>query len=235
MRSLFSTDPWFWSYGFRATIDFAVWALETDGLRVPPFDQHADGNGELRSRGMTAETWVAWLRELVSVAGDDEAQRAFGRLVAQESRRTGSPVHLPPPPFMDPTAAWQGAAEVGELLAEWRRLPPEMARLPLEQWSGYPRVGNQRHEVEHGNMELRHDVMRRLWRDLKPYHRRMPRLRVHVVAYPARVQYVATPDAVVLGLNEPFAEPMTFRDAILAAAEAVAQSNEGPTPQPRDH
>jgi len=229
------TDPWFWSYGFESTIDFCVWALETDGLRVPPFDQHPDGNGELRSRGLTAAAWEEWFREVVRAVGDDEARRAFWRQVREEGQRTGGPVHLPSPPFMDPTASWQGAVEAGALLSEWWRLPPEMARLPMEQWSGYPRVGNQRREVEHGNMDVRHDVTGQLWRELKPYHRRMPRLRVHVVAYPTRVQYVAPPDAVVLGLSEPFTDPMAFREAVLGAAEAVAQANNGPEPQPQDH
>jgi hypothetical protein len=235
MRSLFSTDPWLWSYGFESTIDFCVWALETDGLRVPPFDQHPDGNGELRLRGLTAAAREAWFREVVRMVGDDEARRIFWTMVREKMRRRGGPVHLPSPPFMDPMAAWHGPAEVGALLAEWHRLPPEMAMLARERWSGYPRVGNQRHEVEHGTIEMRHDVTRQLWRELKPYHRCMPRLRVHVVAYPTRVQYVAPPDAVVLGLSEPFTDPMAFRQAVLGAAEAVAKANDGPEPQPQDH
>lgn len=44
-------------------IDFCVWVLEQDGLRVSPFDQHPDGDGSLRARGMTAETWLDWTKK----------------------------------------------------------------------------------------------------------------------------------------------------------------------------
>jgi len=44
-------------------IDFCVWVLEQDGLQVPPFDCHPDGDGSLRTRGMTAETWLDWTRK----------------------------------------------------------------------------------------------------------------------------------------------------------------------------
>ena len=51
-------DPLFFlSLGMGSAIDFCVWVLEKDGLRVAPFDQHPDGDGSLRSRGMTAEAW----------------------------------------------------------------------------------------------------------------------------------------------------------------------------------
>lgn len=44
-----------------AAIDFCIWALEKDGLRVPPFDQHPDGDRSLRSSGLSAEAWKFWL------------------------------------------------------------------------------------------------------------------------------------------------------------------------------
>lgn len=44
-------------------IDFCVWVLEQDGLRVPPFDKHPDGDGSLQARGMTAENWLDWTRK----------------------------------------------------------------------------------------------------------------------------------------------------------------------------
>lgn len=46
-----------WGYGvkFSGPIDFCIWVLETDGLRVPPFDQHPEGNKALRTRGLEAE------------------------------------------------------------------------------------------------------------------------------------------------------------------------------------
>jgi|UPI00036C5C14 Fe-S cluster biosynthesis and repair protein YggX len=55
-------DPLFFlSLGMGSAIYFCVWLLEQDGLRVPPFDQHPDGDGSLRSSGLTAETWRTWM------------------------------------------------------------------------------------------------------------------------------------------------------------------------------
>ena len=45
-----STDRWFWSEDVNVAVDFCVPALRHDGLRVPPFDRHPDGDGTLRSR-----------------------------------------------------------------------------------------------------------------------------------------------------------------------------------------
>lgn len=53
--------------GFESIPDFCVWVLERDGLQVPPFDQHPDGNGELRDLGMTGEQWQAWFHKFVSL------------------------------------------------------------------------------------------------------------------------------------------------------------------------
>lgn len=48
--------------GSSEQIDFALWVLLQDGLRVAPFDKHAGGNEVLQSLGMTAENWYSWLK-----------------------------------------------------------------------------------------------------------------------------------------------------------------------------
>jgi len=53
--------PFFLTLGMGSAIDFCVWVLEKDGLRVSPFDQHPDGDHSLRSRGLTAEAWQGWI------------------------------------------------------------------------------------------------------------------------------------------------------------------------------
>jgi hypothetical protein len=37
--------PWYCSYRFNMSVDFCIWVLESDGLRVLPFDQHPSGAG----------------------------------------------------------------------------------------------------------------------------------------------------------------------------------------------
>jgi hypothetical protein len=46
---------------FNRALDFCIWTLEVDGLHVPPFERHQGGNGTLRSRGLDADSWQAWL------------------------------------------------------------------------------------------------------------------------------------------------------------------------------
>jgi len=47
--------------GFNRDLDFCLWTLEVNGLHVSPFDRHQGGHGTLRSRGLDADTWEAWL------------------------------------------------------------------------------------------------------------------------------------------------------------------------------
>src|SRR5689334_20983567 len=60
MRLLHSRNSWHYRQGTNSTADFCLWVLEVDGLRVPPFDQHPDGDGSLRALGLTAENWQTW-------------------------------------------------------------------------------------------------------------------------------------------------------------------------------
>ncbi|MEK6721555.1 MAG: hypothetical protein AABZ33_12950 [Chloroflexota bacterium] len=55
-----SSDHWYWSMDIELPVDFCVRALRHDGLRVSPFDQHPDGDGSLREKGLDAASWRAW-------------------------------------------------------------------------------------------------------------------------------------------------------------------------------
>ncbi|MBE9100608.1 hypothetical protein [Vacuolonema iberomarrocanum] len=46
--------------GWAPLINFCVWALEQDGMQVPPFVHHRDGHRRLQNLGMTAEMWQSW-------------------------------------------------------------------------------------------------------------------------------------------------------------------------------
>jgi hypothetical protein len=66
MRLLYSRDDWSFAGGFREpSLDFCLWILQVDGLRVPPFDQHPDGDRSLRTLGLTAEDWQSWFRRVI--------------------------------------------------------------------------------------------------------------------------------------------------------------------------
>jgi RNA polymerase sigma factor (sigma-70 family) len=60
IRRAMESDEW---RSYRSGVDrqanFAVWILMQDGLRVPPFDRHPDGDGTLRALGIDEERWWA--------------------------------------------------------------------------------------------------------------------------------------------------------------------------------
>lgn len=57
-----------WSYDedFNLKIDFCIWVLKVDGLHVPPFDKHSEGNRVLTNLGLEAEAWHSWLLKVVA-------------------------------------------------------------------------------------------------------------------------------------------------------------------------
>ena len=59
-------DPWFWRFDLHVGVNFCVWALLADGLRVSPFDRHAGGDGALRAAGLTPEGWWTWLHAVLA-------------------------------------------------------------------------------------------------------------------------------------------------------------------------
>lgn len=59
--------PFQYRIKFSHFADFCVWVLEIDGLQVPPFCQHPDGNGALQARGLNANNWKSWLAWVVDL------------------------------------------------------------------------------------------------------------------------------------------------------------------------
>lgn len=53
------------SHGFNESIDFCVFVLEYDRLRVPPFVHHEQEVGSLQQQGLTPELWQVWFERVV--------------------------------------------------------------------------------------------------------------------------------------------------------------------------
>ena len=66
MDPLGTGPSWTYSSGFNAAIDFCIWILEIDGMHIPPFDLHSEGNGSLRAKGLDANNWQAWFTRVVT-------------------------------------------------------------------------------------------------------------------------------------------------------------------------
>jgi len=106
--------PFALTKGFNRQLNFCVWVLRKDGLRVAPFDAHLDGDHSLRALGLNAEQWMRWV----------------SRVAATQDRRL-----FPLPPIADPhhtedlvaqeladlEVAIQQASEHGYLCSECER------------------------------------------------------------------------------------------------------------------
>lgn len=82
-----SMEAWTWGEDAFPPIDFAVQALLRDGMAVPPFHSHADGDGILRAGGLTPEAWRAWVSALIDLNGSmgELATLIGGDMPAEES------------------------------------------------------------------------------------------------------------------------------------------------------
>lgn len=108
-------DPWQFQCGFNKMVDFCVWTLQIDGLRVPPFDAHKDSSRMLRASGVTAASWCAWASRVAALQpGGSASPRSVWHV----------------PPILDPSAAWLGASAAGVWLHDL--------------WSAYAAVVHQR-------------------------------------------------------------------------------------------
>ncbi len=195
MRCLMNTPGYTWhvSLGPDPDLDFCVWVLERDGLRVAPFDRHADGDGSLRAAGLAPEAWRAWLGR-VNAAGDE-----YKRLMAGDDW----------PPSPEPAALWDGAPAVGvrlaELATEYDNIFNDRKEASIHLW--WPDRPNQ-DEPDWGAVSL--------------FDTRLPPLRVAYVAYPGPAPMVIPPATVVLPAVGWQPAPGDLTAAVVAGATELA-------------
>ncbi len=199
-----SANEWAWHWGFNTCIDFCVWALEVDGLHVPPFDRHAEGNRVLRRVGLTAEAWRAWME---SIAGAQGAQAGY----RPSTRLPDSPI----PRAFHPPSMW-----IGE---------PAIAHALRDLWARYEAVLDGRKQCENlyvsganaGGAVAWHSLLA-VSRDITPYRESLPTLRVYFVAYPQLVAYPVPPTSTVLSLDQAVPDGAALHDRILRVARQLA-------------
>lgn len=125
MHLLGSRNSWSFSHGFNMMVDFCIWVLEVDGLQVPPFDQHPEGDGSLRAVGPDALQWQSWLIRVVNL--QYEQRQVHMKRVAEDpfntQKRDTTALFIPE--VHNPPAAWTGSAAIGQRLAElWEQYGP---------------------------------------------------------------------------------------------------------------
>lgn len=235
---------WFCSYGLDLNIDFCFWILEVDGLHVPPFTHHAEGNGALRALGMDATSWLTWTQNVIqqhdqqkyttqreSVRLTNETWRAFNadptapkgdnrqRMLAFQQRliQAKRERNILIPEFTDPSQSWQGNTDIQEQLKEL--------------WKQYRLISHKRSAWETNMARQWQQAASKgpvpdLWHELEPYHNRLPSLFIHFVPYPVQLDYIVAPFSVIMTVVNGQLDRDIFSKRALQAAAALAQKNQ---------
>lgn len=214
-----TTPSWYFSQDTSEAIDFCFRVLQVDGLSAPPFDRHPDGDGSLRAAGMTAESWLAWLMEVLQLQREQEQavkQWAVARREGLEQAVLSFDKRL-----QQPALAWSGSPAVGQRLQELWEQDQQNARANRG-------LEKQMRETLH----LRRQTEQNLWAALRPYHQRVPPLKVYVIHYAGGVDLVVPPDTVLI--SDSGLDGTAERTSLLRAAAALADGGEHSWHRPVD-
>lgn len=201
-------EAWTWGEDAFPPIDFAVEALLRDGMAVPPFDSHANGDGTLRAGGLTPEAWRAWVSALIDLNGSmgELATLIGGDMPASELERGRELGER----MVEPWSLIQASDEVRDRLHQmW-----DEYRAATRAWEQPLALG------ERGAGRLGSRTHRSLWSDLARLHDRLPTLAVYLVDYPTPAVMPVAPTACVIA---PAADPDAYADQVRSAAQRLAE------------
>jgi hypothetical protein len=206
-----STDRWHWSEDVFPPVGFCVYALVRDGLRVPPFDQHPEGDRSLSERGCDADGWSKWLTAVIAQSG---------RLAEAATALAGG---------RDRTEMRANVAEAAEVLRQPASFCPGTAELRVrlgEFWADYEPQGEAwKRSLTTGK---RHDWLaprheRWLWRALLPFHGRPSTLSIFLVDYPVPVVMTVPPTTGVIARDRFDRDGYSYAHQVLAAAQELSR------------
>ena len=199
-------NKWAFSHGFNMMVDFCIYVLEVDGLHVPPFDLHLEGNRTLRTRGCTADDWRFWLAEVVALQDR--------HITTAHQKQTEVPPSLAGPRY-NPPSVWVGPSAVRDYLTEL--------------WEMYGPVSNERREWEMRLAMKWAQELPNLWYDLKPYQTQLATLTIHLISYPKAVDYLVPPTSGIIAIVDGQLDSLTFRNRVLRVAESLAANSDNRT------
>ncbi len=113
-----------WNIHGRTPLDFAIWTLTMDGIRVEGFDKHPEGTGQLRALGMGPDSWHEWVCRTIDAYeawqsarhGVTESIRSSSTIGFTRSHRVVASTNeflQPPPP---PVSTWTGSKKIAKML-----------------------------------------------------------------------------------------------------------------------
>lgn len=235
MRLLHSRNSWHYSQGSEPAVDFCLWVLQVDGLQVPPFDHHPEGDGSLRALGLTADDWQTWflraldpaqrkrdveqlrqihMAEYLKLAQEPDLEHLGRRHQAEFLKISTEPPLPPPPEFHSYHASWAGSTAINHKLIELEKQ--------------YKQIANQRQalvstvEIALHQKEVTRKAATRLYDDLKPYHNRIPPLNICLAAYEYPLDYIVAPALLLITVQEGQPGLQEFRERVLAAVAELA-------------
>lgn len=207
-----SQEAWTWGEDAFPPIDFAVQALVRDGMSVPPFDSHADGDRTLTAGGLTPEAWLAWVSALIAL---NSSMGEFATLGGED---------------LPAESLARGRALGEQMMEPWSVIDaPDRVRVRLHQlWDKYRRATRAREQPlalgDRGGRRLDARMRRSLWKDLSHLYDRLPTLTVLLVDYPTPAVMPVPPTTAVIA---PAPDPAGYADQIRLGARQLASDGNG--------
>lgn len=243
MFRLGEENPWLCHTQTDRDADFCIWVLEVDGLRVAPFEHHAEGNGSLRAAGLNEESWQEWVKELIhrkdqnSYTAQKRSVQAANEVFGVLQAKAGSPNDPQSEIFRNYMQAHPH--EFTQLLAQAQRAQPDLffpkRIIPFEVWNGSPEVGKRLRKLWNHyepiakqrfawekDFQANHNGQTNLWQTLEPYHTRLDSLMIHFVAYSQETVYPVPPRSIIMTIVDGYLDEENFGTRTLQAAETLA-------------
>ncbi len=195
-----AADAWHWSEDALEAANFCVITLIRDGLRVPPFDQHPDGDGVLRNFGLDAEAWLAWVREVVTARA--RLQELFSASPGDRPQEVTALVRGPA--ALCPGDERLRAALDGMWISH---------RASLDAWKRSMTSGPLAKQRRGSGREGRDQ-----WRALAAFRERLPTLSVLLVGYPVPTVMPVPPTTLLLA---PATDATHYMHQLVAGALAL--------------
>jgi hypothetical protein len=199
----------YWTESNSLAVGFAIWVLQRDGLRVPPFDVHADGDGQLRSIGLDGPTWSTWVAEIVTAElGLGQAVLAHHfATISDDARRKITRMQE----RASPIECWGGSSQIGNALEGL--------------WDAYHPIGEAWARTLTSvarNSRISTAQERRLQHQLEQLGGVLPTLHIYLADYVDVVALALPPASCVVGVGPRDAEGRKFVDEVTRAARALA-------------
>jgi hypothetical protein len=204
-----SSDDWAFGTDSYPPLWFCVRVLLHDGLRVPPFHQHPDGDGRLRALGLDATMWREWVDSVLQqhrVMGDFASALKPNEPPPSDAERqrimTAARVLVRPGAFCPGSEELR--SELDDLFVPLYQVGEDWKTRTITSMSDLLGSGQQ---------------YRELWNALTPFHDRLPNFEVFLVEYPAPAVMLVPP---MTGIIAPALDATGYGRQVVEAASVLA-------------